>query len=97
MHFREWQFFRVLIEISLKIVPKGPIDKKKKNSIGLDNDLAPNMRQAIIWNNAYQIHWHIYAALGGDELKYLCYLCLKWHWVRMCFSYLAVDDCAEST
>ena len=46
MLFRELQFFRVLIEISLKIVPKGPIDKK--TSIGLDNDLAPNMRQAII-------------------------------------------------
>ena len=28
------------------------------------------MRQAIIWNNAYPIHWRIYAALGGDEFKY---------------------------
>ena len=26
------------------------------------------MRQAIIWTNADPIHWHIYAALGGDEL-----------------------------
>ena len=37
-------------------------------SIGLDNGLAPNRRQAIIWNNANPIHWRIYAALGGDEL-----------------------------
>ena len=25
-------------------------------------------RQAIIWTNAYPVHWRIYAALGGDEL-----------------------------
>ena len=37
-------------------------------SIGLDNGLPPSRRQAIIWNNAYLIHWRIYAALGGDEL-----------------------------
>ena len=29
----------------------------------------PNRRQAIIWTNADPIHWRIYAALGGDELK----------------------------
>ena len=31
--------------------------------------LVPNRRQAIIWTNADPIHWRIYAALGGDELK----------------------------
>ena len=36
-------------------------------SIVSDNGLAPNRRQAIIWSNADPIHWHIYAALGGDE------------------------------
>ena len=36
---------------------------------GLDNGLAPNRRQAIIWTNVDPIHWRIYAALGGgDEL-----------------------------
>ena len=39
-------------------------------SIGLDNGLAPNRRQAIIWTNADPIHWRIYAALGGDELTH---------------------------
>ena len=34
-------------------------------SIGSDNGLAPNKRQAIIWTNADPIHWRIY---GGDEL-----------------------------
>ena len=27
------------------------------------------MQQAIIWTNADLIHWSIYAALGGDELR----------------------------
>ena len=38
-----------------------------KPNIGLDNGLAPNKRQAIIWTNANPIHWRIYAALAGDE------------------------------
>ena len=38
-------------------------------SIGLDNGLASNRRQAIIWTNANPIHWRIYAALEGDVLK----------------------------
>ena len=37
--------------------------------MGLNNGLAPNRQQAIIWTNADQIYWHIYAALGGDELN----------------------------
>ena len=32
------------------------------------NGLAPYRRQAIIWTNADQVHWCIYAPLGGDEL-----------------------------
>ena len=36
-------------------------------SIGSDNGLAPNRRQAIIWTNADPIYWRIYAALRGDE------------------------------
>ena len=39
-----------------------------KNSIRLDNGLAPNRRQAIIWTNAVPVYWHIYAALGQDVL-----------------------------
>ena len=56
--------FCILIEISLKFVPKGP-------SIGLGNSLALNRCQAIIWINADPIHRRIYAALGGDELRHL--------------------------
>ena len=39
--------------------------------ITLDNGLAPNRRQAIIWTNADQIYWRVYAALGGEDLRCL--------------------------
>ena len=38
--------------------------------IGLDNGLAPNRRQAIIWTNDDPVQQWIYAALGGDELTH---------------------------
>ena len=34
-------------------------------SIGLDNGMAPNRRQTIIWINVVPIHWRIYAGGGG--------------------------------
>ena len=36
-------------------------------SIGWDDSLVPNRRQAIIWTNADPVYRRIYAALGGDE------------------------------
>ena len=56
----------ILIKISLKFVPNHSID----NNPALVKMMAwrENRRQAIIWTDADQIHWHIYAALGGDEL-----------------------------
>ena len=72
MHFVN-EIYCMVIEISLKCVPKGPIDKKQ--SISLDNGLAPNRRQAIsepmlipfadayMWhygNMSYRVNmWHI--------------------------------------
>ena len=38
-------------------------------SVGLDNGLAPNRRQTIIWNNDGLVYWRIYASLGLDELN----------------------------
>ena len=29
--------------------------------IGSDNDLAPNMRQAIIWTNDVPVYWRVFA------------------------------------
>ena len=57
----------ILVKISLKFVLKDLIDNNP--ALGLDNGLASNRRQAIIWTNANPIHWRMYAALGGDELQ----------------------------
>ena len=62
-------FKRIFVQENYRIpIPDGPIDNDARPCIGLDNGLAPNRRQAIIWINADLIHWRIYAALGGDEL-----------------------------
>ena len=62
--------FRILIQISLKFVPKGAIN----NIVALVQIMALALiwQQAIIWINAQPIHWRIYAALGGDEFKKTC-------------------------
>ena len=52
---------RIPIRISLKFVPRSPIGNK------------PALVQLMAWQkslpeiNAYQVLWHIYAALRGDE------------------------------
>ena len=60
----------ILIEISQKFVPQGPIINII--IIGLDNGLAPNRRQAIIWTNDGLDYWCIYASLGLNELSPFC-------------------------
>ena len=55
---------RIPIQISLKFVPRSQIDNKP----ALNQVMA--WRQAIIWTNAGPVHWHIYAAPGGDELTH---------------------------
>ena len=41
--------------------------------------ISPNRWQAIIWISADPSNWHIYAALGGDELTH--HLPLSWTWI----------------
>ena len=48
----------ILVKYSRKFVTKGPIGNKRTLH-GLDNGLAPNGRQAIIWTNGDQLHWCI--------------------------------------
>ena len=50
---------RILIEISLKFVPRNPVYNK-----------SHWFRQTITWTNVDPAHWRIYAALGGDELNF---------------------------
>ena len=66
MHFHEWNgFFYILIKISLKFVPKGPIDNNP------DNGLVPNRRQAIMLTRftvAYVVG--VGVGGGGDKLAH---------------------------
>ena len=48
---------RISIKISLKFVPKRPINN------------IPVLVQIMAWRRPGDIHWRIYAALGGDELN----------------------------
>ena len=71
---------RMPIQISLKFVPRSPIDNKP----ALVQLMA--WRQAITWTNADPVYWRIYAALGGDELStvrnaslILCGLQISYH------------------
>ena len=62
----------ILIQISLKFVPSGPIDNT--SVLVQIIDWRRNRRRAIIWNHADLVHWRIYAALEGNALT---------HWGRM--------------
>ena len=48
--------------------------------MGLDDGLAPNRWQTIIWTNDGLGYWHLYASLGLTELKYIVALshCGMW-------------------
>ena len=54
---------RIPIQISLKFVLRGLVEKKA--SIGSGIGLTPNRRQAITSSNDDTVHWRIYAALEG--------------------------------
>ena len=48
---------------------KLPSDNCDWSLLGLDNGLAPNRRQAIIWTNGGLGYWRIYTSLGLNELN----------------------------
>ena len=62
--------FCIYFRISLKFVPTGPIDSKSALVRSL------NRLQAITWTNADPVHRCIYAAQGGDELRWI--MCFKY-------------------
>ena len=65
MHFREWKNLYFDYNFT-DVCSQG--SNWQSSSIDLDNGLAPNRWQAIIWTNDDPINWRIYATLGGDEL-----------------------------
>ena len=73
----------ILIQISLKFVPRSPINNKPDSG----KCLALNRLQAISWTNADLIHWRIYASLGGDELKHVSYLHTILFWIILLWLY----------
>ena len=72
MHFLN-ENDRIQIQISLKFVAKSPIGNKPALVEVMD------WRQAITWTNDNPVHWCIYAALGGDDLKALSPLISQQH------------------
>ena len=63
MHFLEWKCVIFFIKISLKFVPKGPV-----NNIPALVQMAPIKQQAIIWANDGLAYWCKYASLSLNEL-----------------------------
>ena len=55
------------IRISLKYVPRGPIYNKTTSVLVMAWRRAGDT--PVTWSNADQVHWCIYAALGGHEFK----------------------------
>ena len=60
---------RIPIQISLKYVPRSPIENKSALVQVMAWRRTPNRRQAITWTNDDPVHLRIYAALAGVELK----------------------------
>ena len=67
MYFLQW---KVLYFDSNFTVPQGPIDNKWVLVQVMHWRQMPNRCQAIIKTIADPVHRRIYAALGGDELKF---------------------------
>ena len=61
----------IIIKISLKFVPKGPINNIPA-LVQMINGFALVRRHAVIWTSGGIDYWHIYASLGLNELKLGC-------------------------
>ena len=85
MRFLEWKCLNFKYNF-IDVCSQG--SNWKHSSIGSDNGLAPNRRQAIIWTNAVLGYRHKYASLGLNELTYwsrVMYICISklgHHWFR---------------
>ena len=60
-----------LIQISLKSVPKIPINNK---SVLVKVIAWCRIGNIIIWTNADPVHWRIYAGLGRDEFEQVVWM-----------------------
>ena len=75
-HFGRWQFQMHFPQWKLQSSNSNFTDICSQGcncqwaSVSSGNGLSPLQCQAVIWTNADPIHWRIYAALGGDELRH---------------------------
>ena len=86
----------------LEICPQGP--SKLYDSICLNNVLASNRRQIIIWINDCLVFWRIYASLGVDELTWMTqrlqnhkHVPLMYVGTALCIPYIACHEVTGST
>ena len=66
MHFPVWKI-AYFDWIFTEICSKGPI--LQHTTIGSDNGLAANRRQAIIWTDDGLVYWRIHVSLGLNEFR----------------------------
>ena len=78
--------FRILLKISLKSFPTGPIYNNPALACS-DNDLVPNRRQAIIWTKPHPIHWRT----GGGYLNGSIDTLWKKNTISTFYSYIYIN------
>ena len=80
----------ILIKISLKFIPKGPINNIPA-FIGSDNGMVPTRRQAIIWtNDGYTTDQYVITILGNVGKSSVCMAEIKWN-----FRLIKIIDCID--
>ena len=63
-----YETYHIVIQISLKFVPKGPITGNNNQFISLGNSLVLNKQWAIIWTNDGLVYWHLSICLNELSL-----------------------------
>ena len=66
MHFLEWKWQNSDSNLTENCTEDS---NGQQASIGSNNSLASNSRQATNWSNDEPVYWRIYAALGRDKLS----------------------------
>ena len=81
--------FEFWLKFHRKLIPRVPLTI---TSIGLNNGLVPNRRQAIIWTNVHPILWCTYGT-NGTELT----LCLPYFYKNFFTRNFDVPNCDNTT
>ena len=81
-----WSMFLMIHSVQFNSVNSSPPKQNGRHfgddvfrCIFVNKNFIVESYSAIIWANVDEIHWRVYAALGGDELK-ACMLSIKTYW-----------------